>query len=125
MDTIQELINKIQNEKLLSATIFLGCDLDEILDVRDSESFEKDWLQCFKKIKNKLEKSPLTKPQIDLIDKLREVSFMAVSNATKQHEIASYISDDFELISKAALLGGSFEYAENLLNVYLAGELPC
>ncbi|PHS04349.1 MAG: hypothetical protein COA78_16790 [Blastopirellula sp.] len=122
--TLQDILDQIANGKLLPAEMFLELDLDSILDQRDEKVFEQPWLECSERIEAAWNlKAPDGATQ-ELMDQVRKESFLAVSRATSQHEIASYVSDDFGLISKSILLGINDTYANGLFEVYCQGKLP-
>ena len=125
MEDIKILINDIERGKLLSEGVFKEIDLDSILEIRDSDPFDSEWISCYDEIKEIIEKTPLSNEQHALVDELRKAAFIAASKATGQHEIASYISDDFELISSAIFSGFSNEILSRLLKSYKSGVLPC
>lgn len=49
---------------------------------------------------------------------------MVVSGATAQHEIASYVSDDFELIAKAAATNTVRSFIQSLWSAYTRQTVP-
>jgi hypothetical protein len=98
--------------------------LDDILDQRDDTTFEQPWLQCSARIKAAWESSDIDATTTKEIDEVRKESFLIVSRATEQHEIASYVSDDFELISKSIALNLNDPYAIDLLGSYRSGKIP-
>lgn len=59
-----------------------------------------------------------------LLEDIRRESFMAVSGATEQGAISSYVSDDFDLIVRGRLLGLSSPLLDELWAVYERGEFP-
>jgi hypothetical protein len=59
-----------------------------------------------------------------LAEDIRRESFLAVSRATTQHEIASYVSDDFDLIVKAAILGLDDPFLSTMWDAYARNEIP-
>ena len=124
MMTLQKLLDEIAAGTLIPAEMFVRDDLDDILDRRGEEEFEKPWLECFRRIKTVWEQSGLAATTQELMDEARKQSFLVVSRATHQHEMASYVSDDFELISKSVVLGLSDAYATELLSIYRRGGIP-
>jgi predicted membrane-bound mannosyltransferase len=60
----------------------------------------------------------------ELVGVIRRESFLAVSRATRQHEIASYVSDDLDLIVRARLVGASSGFIGELWEAYDRGEFP-
>jgi hypothetical protein len=90
---------------LLPAALFTNLDFNAVLDARDSDpQFENDWLQSRDILNSTWE---AVHPSAELAQKVEEVqreSFLITSRATVQHELASYVSDDFLLIARASAL---------------------
>ena len=124
MPTLQRLLDTIREGKLLPATMFDRDDRDDLLDQRDAEEFERPWLACYNRIKEEWSAREPEQAATALMDEIRKESFLAVSRATRQHEMASYVSDDFELIAKSIALDLNDEYANGLLETYEQGEIP-
>jgi hypothetical protein len=59
-----------------------------------------------------------------LADDLRRESFLAISCATRNHEIASYVSDDIDLIVRGKIVGINDPLLSSLWEVYDRGEFP-
>ena len=124
MTTLQQLLDSILRGQLLPPDMFQRDDLDDILDTRDQREFEQPWLACSKQIEQRWAEETPGAATIELIDEIRKQSFLVVSRATRQHEMASYVSDDFELICKALALESNDPYAADLLKCYQNQELP-
>ena len=60
----------------------------------------------------------------NLLYEVRKESFLAVSRATAQHEIASYVSDDFDLIVRGSILGVRDPFLAGLWEAYCRHEIP-
>ena len=103
---------------------FVRTLLDDILDERDQSDFEQPWLDCAERIKGAWDSNAVDEATTKCMDEIRKESFLAVSRATQQHEIASYVSDDFELISKSIALDLDDTYATDLLESYRSGKIP-
>ena len=58
------------------------------------------------------------------MEAIREEAFLIVSNATGQHEIASYVSDDFDLLCRCHVLGIKHPIIEHLWLAYQSGTFP-
>lgn len=124
METLKRLLDEITSGELILARTFVRDDLEQILDRRDEGAFEKPWLACSERITSAWEQAEPAEDVKGLMDEVRKQSFLVVSRATHQHEIASYVSDDFELIAKSIALGLGDAYAEALLATYRAGGIP-
>ena len=124
MATLQPLLDEIRQGKVIPGEMFVRDDLDDILDARDKTTFEKRWLECAERIKAAWDSKAVDESTTNSMDEVRKESFLAVSRATQQHEIASYVSDDFELISKSIALDLNDPYATELLETYRSGKIP-
>ena len=59
------------------------------------------------------------------IDAIREKSFLMAYNLSKSGDIASCVSDDFEIICKAYILDYNDNWLNSLVMSYARGEFPC
>lgn len=87
--------------------------LDAILEFRDSEVFERLYTPHLKKYWNESIRFAEAKEL-----------FIRLSNATEQHEIVSYISDDLDLITAYRLSGQQNDYMDEMVAKYENGEMP-
>ena len=126
--TPTKLLAEIENGSIPLADIFSMADCDTLLDKRDSDpSFDVTYREVWDR--NAKLKFILNS---EATESIRQRSFLTVSNATEQHEIASYVSDDFELIaweSHAAVdneipKSGS-QFIEWLYSQYKSRNFPC
>ena len=124
MATLQTLLDEIRQGQVIPGEMFVRDDLDDILDERDKAEFEDRWLECSERIKAAWDSKAVDEATMNSMDEVRKESFLAVSRATQQHEIASYVSDDFELISKSIALDLNDPYATELLETYRSGKIP-
>lgn len=126
--TPTQLLSEIESGKIPLANIFASVDCDSLLDKRDSDSsFDAMYREIWdrnEKLKFILNRDP-TEP-------IRKQSFLAVSNATQQHEIASYVSDDFELIAWEShtmvdneIPNSGSNFIHWLYFQYKSGNFPC
>lgn len=110
---------------LLSPDIIRILDHDAILDARDGDAkFETEWLQCYNNLEAIWPIANVTKEIVVLCEEIRRESFLAVSRATIQHEIASYVSDDFDIIIRGAILGLEKDFLNRLWSAYDRNEIP-
>ena len=125
--TPTQLLAEIANGDIPLAEVFSSADCDSLLDKRDSDaSFDATYRKIWDL--NEEHKTTLNR---DPTEDIRKQSFLAVSNATEQHEIASYVSDDFELIAWESLAlvdneipkSGS-KFPEWLYSQYKSGTFP-
>ncbi|MCA9032967.1 MAG: hypothetical protein KDA66_19265, partial [Planctomycetaceae bacterium] len=59
-----------------------------------------------------------------LVDAIREASFMTMNDATGHHEIASCVSDDFDLISRGSILLLNDDFLKSLWVTYTHHRIP-
>lgn len=109
-DLLNRLVN-INYEKL---------DIDEILDKRESNSFDSEWVRVYQAIEE-LKKDK----NIDDITDIREKAFMMVYEQSSCNELAGYISDDFGLIVDSKALNYSDEWLNKLIACYEKNIIPC
>ena len=94
---LKEWIQSTAFIDLISALDTDNTNADDFLDRRDAVPFEQKWLADFKL----LEDFSYSADQVKSIDLLREITFKVVYQCTQNSELASYLSDDMELITKS------------------------
>lgn len=123
---LNTIVADIASGRLLPPAYYQRLDCDQALDARDSdETFAAEWTRIFKEAKRRWAEADISKEGRTLAEVIRRESFMAVSNATKQHEIASYVSDDLDLIVRGRILGMEYKLLGQLWAKYQSGEFPC
>lgn len=122
--TLDILLTAIREGTLIPEAMFVRDDLDEILDQRDEPNFEGPSLECSERIAAVWDSEARDEALNNAVNEVCKESFLVVSRATTQHEIASYVSYDFELIGKSIALGMNDSYADFLLESYSRGEIP-
>lgn len=124
MKQLDTILESILQKDLLSDHCFASQDLDEILDRRDKESFEKKWIESHRLVEARFSESSQPHEIKEKIEEIRKESFLATSRATEQHEIASYVSDDFDLIAKNIALELADPFLDSLFKIYIQDKLP-
>jgi hypothetical protein len=100
-------------------------ELDAILDRRDQDGdFSTQWMEHYEKVAAMWNQAPKLAGLKRIIEEIREMAFVNVSNATEQHEMASSVSDDFELIAGAIAVGYDSDWVSGLLRAYRRGQIP-
>ncbi|WP_420457102.1 hypothetical protein [Rubrivirga sp.] len=117
----RKLIDLVESQKIVNADLFEAIDLDSVLDERDNDPFDREWMRCNDVVQSLLEEQGDV-PE-DVSDLARQ-SFLAASNATDQHDIASYVSDDFRLIAEALSVGYEDQWLSSLLREYGRSQFP-
>ena len=123
--TFTEILTRIKEGSLLPPAVIAAYDHDTILDERDNDvDFEAQWMRCHNEIEERWRPGEVKPELIALIGDICRESFLAVSRATGQHEIAAYISDDFDLIVRGAVLELKNDFLTNLWLAYNRNEIP-
>lgn len=124
MKNIEKLKSILTENILLSSLNLDEENIDEMLDKRDSKDFEEKWLSAFHKIEQ-LEKSrPLTIEENTELNKICEAAFKEIFALTQHSELASYVSDDFELLGKYFHLNSQDEWLNSMYLIYSEGKFP-
>ncbi|MFT2112717.1 hypothetical protein [Marinomonas sp. 2405UD68-3] len=119
-----DLMLKIKNGDIISSINCDEIDIDELLDKRDEDPFDSDWVLANEKMELELANQNLGQATLDFIEQIREESFKAANKNLANGEIAEYVSDDFELIAKSIVIISSDPWVASLLGTYLNGEFP-
>lgn len=109
-----ELLNKLNNIK------YEELDIDEILDKRESDPFDSEWMRVYQAIKE-LKKGK----KFDHTTDIEEKAYITVYEKTDNDELAGYISDDFGLIADSKTLNYSDEWLDKLVACYEKAIIPC
>ena len=124
-DWLNSILLRINDGSLLPAAYFVGLDCDAALDSRDgAKDFEAAFIRVSDEVEPRWKASDVAEPLRSLAEDIRRESFLVVSRAAGQHEIASYVSDDFDLIVRARLIGMSNPLLDQLWNAYDGGTFP-
>jgi hypothetical protein len=122
---LKTTLQRIADGSLLPAAYFGALDLDTALDACDQDKeFETSWNRVRQEIEQRWARSTIGERVRALAEDIRRESFMAVSRATRQHEIASYVSDDFDLIVRGRILGVADPILDQLWQAYDDGRFP-
>jgi hypothetical protein len=124
MSNLNSLKTLLQAKHILS---FKNPDeetINEMLDSRDSEDFENDWIRVFREIELREKLKPLQNQHLADIKAISEIAYKKTFSATQHSELAAYVADDFELIGKSLFLDFSDEWLNSLFLSYLQGLFP-
>ncbi|MCI0681538.1 MAG: hypothetical protein L0Y71_05505 [Gemmataceae bacterium] len=122
---LKSILRRIAGGTLLPAAAFAELDRDASLDARDHDKeFEARWVRLSEEIKCRWAAANVAEDLRALAEDIRRESFLAVSRATTQHEIASYVSDDFDLIVRGKLLALEDPFLDQLWRAYDDGRFP-
>ncbi len=87
---LSAILSRIEDGTLLPRDYFRELDCDVALDARDSDtSFGADWVKQLELVDAKWADTSIPDELKNLAEDIRRKSFLAVSRATEQHEIAS------------------------------------
>jgi hypothetical protein len=86
--------------------------MDEMLDSRDQGPIDAEWGSTYAEVGFDVR-----------LPNAKEV-FVAISNATAQHEITSYIANDLDLLTTADSRGFQNEFTRFLADSYSRGRFP-
>jgi hypothetical protein len=120
-----EMLAAIDSGTICGPATFEGVDCDAVLDALDgSPAYEAERLKLKDSVDHAWELAAPSPVIRDLAERIRKHVFLAVSEASGQHEIASYVSDDFDLIVRARVAGVKSAFLERLWAAYQAQGLP-
>lgn len=97
---------------------------DDMLDVRDYQGFETEWLKVSQAVKQREESQQLSDEDKTAIDELREATFKKTYQVTGNGEISGCVSDDFDLIARALVVDYSDAWLDALWAKYQTGDFP-
>jgi predicted RNA-binding Zn ribbon-like protein len=105
--------------------MFDDLDPDALLDARDDDDFDDDWVHSAETIEAAWEEFPARASYGAAIEAVREATFKRVFSASGgNHDLAATVSDDFEMICKDGLLGLELSFIRGLQEAYDADRLP-
>lgn len=120
-----QILQRILDGSLLPPNVIATLDHDAILDARDGDAeFVAKWTRHFNEIEARWPTANVSKEGESLLTDIRRESFLTVSRATGQHEVASYVSDDFDIIVRGSLLGLDDNFLNSLWDAYSQNEIP-
>lgn len=122
---LSSILARIATGELLPDDCFGSLDCDAALDARDRDAeFDAEWVRLDNEVSRRWDARAVESSLSTLAEDIRRESFLAVSRATGQHEIAGYVSDDFDLIIRVRLLGITEPLLDQMWGVYERGEFP-
>ena len=124
MNKINQLEKLLLTGKLLSKDIFKIEDIDLILDSRDEECFDDEWIRNYNSIKSIETKIVINSENEATIETICEISYKITYEATKSSDLAGYISDDFGLIAEALLIDYKDDWLNALASEYVRERVP-
>jgi hypothetical protein len=120
-----QVLQALKSGRLLSSEYYSSLPADELLDARDANSeFVSTWISLSEQVEDAWQNREREDRANETLDVIRSLSFVSVSRATAQGEIAGYVCDDLELIVKAKMLDISHPFLEQLWLCYESGHFP-
>lgn len=120
MDFMNELLNCLNN---IDYNIFDEIYLNELLDSRDSASFDVEWCRVNEEVKALKNTQSYTDENDKEQGKIREQAFMIIEENTES-ELSGYVSDDFGLIYDSLVLNYKDEWLNKLITAYKNRKIP-
>lgn len=118
---LNSLLKKITEGKIISNDMFDENNIDELLDMRDEPQFDSEWMRVY----NQLEKTTCSETDKQIIDKIRKESYLKAYEAANSSDIASCVSDDFDLLSRAYALSINDYWLSSVILEYVRNKFPC
>ena len=103
---------------------FNTLDIEELLDNRDAEVFDTEWIRVYKAVESMKNAENYPEAEKENNTKIREQVFRKLYEFTNDSDLAGYVSDDFGLISDARLLGYKDLWLDELIACYEKGIIP-
>jgi hypothetical protein len=122
-DSLDDLLAGIRAYEFVCPEYYAELDCDAALDQRDAHAgSDSAWADVYKA--TELSWRDVPAEIYCLVDTIRKEAFLIVSRATAQHEIAGYVSDDFDLLCRCQILGIEHPLLNHLWQAYSCGSFP-
>jgi hypothetical protein len=121
---MNSVLSRIVDGTLLPTSYYGQLDCDAALVARDGDEFDAAWVRQYEEVERRWAEAGVPAEARTLAEDIRRESFLAVTRATRQHEIACYVSDDFDLIIRARLVGIEGDLIGQLWEAYDRGKFP-
>src|SRR5688572_1428168 len=119
MQELQSLLQTLQSRALLHDAFF-DFDHDTALDERDADPFDSDWIKVHRELKD----VPISAEQKELLTEISKAAFLATMGATKNSDLAGYISDDFDLLGRGIIADAADPWLNAIWVTYCEGKIP-
>ena len=111
--------------ELLKQIDFSTLDIDELLDNRDAEVFDAEWIRVYNVVESLKNAENYSEVEKKNNSEVREQVFRMIYELTSDEDLAGYVSDDFGLIVDAKLLGYEDSWLNKLSACYEHRTIPC
>lgn len=100
-------------------------DIDELLDNRDSEVFDAEWIRVYNAVESLKSAENYSEMEKKNNSEVREQVFRIIYELSNDGDLAGYVSDDFGLIADAELLRYKDSWLDKLIFCYENKTIPC
>ena len=123
---VSKQLTTILNKLIISLDGIDEDFIDELLDSRDSDPFDSNWVEAYEILKqNNKNINANDKNEVDkFLEEIRKDVFIKTMKASQSSDLAAYVSDDFEMIGAALILEFSNSFIASMLNSYALGIVP-
>lgn len=120
-NSLNLLLKKINEGKIISEEMFNKMDIDQLLDLRDEPEFDSHWMRVF----NQIEGYSFSDADNHTIAEIKKESYLKAYEASQSSEVASCVSDDFELIARAYVISINDCWLNSVILSYEDNKFPC
>jgi len=113
---LTNIVHKIKDEINIQTLVSSIADIDSFLDSRDEDDFDTQWVKAFEKLSSI--ESSFSQQERLIFNKFREDIYKQILEASNSSELASYLSEDFELFVLNYYSGESLHWIDGLLQAY-------
>lgn len=117
---LQSLLHTLQNPGLLDLGFF-DFDHSAALHERDADPFDTEWMRIHRELKE----VAISAEHKELLAEIRKAAFLSTMEATKNSELAGYISDDFDLLGRGLIADAADPWLNGLWVTYCEEKFPC
>jgi hypothetical protein len=120
-----QILAAIDSGALLGPSMFDSVDCDAALEALDaSPAYEAKWVGLKEAVDRAWELAAPSPAIRELAERIRKHVFLTVSRASREHDIAAWVSDDFDLIVRGRVTGLTDPFLEALWAAYQNHRLP-
>lgn len=117
---MHKLVTRIKEQKIFNHKTFSG-NIDDLLDFRDEVEFDSEWMRIY----DVLEQYSMDEDTEKEIAEVRQAAFQTAYDLSNSSDIAACVSDDFEIICKAYVIGLKDRWMNGLVKTYVQHRFPC
>jgi hypothetical protein len=119
--TLSRLLSRLEGGSLLAVPLLEPHEIGAALDARNDEQFESEWLRLHERLTAADKADDATEAALT---RIRELAFKAAYRGTDDPDFAGYVSDDFELVARAIIVGEYDPWLNGLFAAYRDGRFP-